>query len=195
MVISNFLWHTVISNFPWHMVISDSLWHTVILDFWWHKVIQNTTPLMLLPSTQRAIIDCPGHPIFANSLCMKKPLLLRSQSKPDNRQWIFKKNDVWYYFETSFARVYGNWPKMKFSYFFENSCIGVYGDCPKIEVWYCLENSCNPASTKIDKIIYKFLVAHGHLSQRIWNDRVPQRICKWPCATRNMKWPCATGNL
>jgi hypothetical protein len=29
-----------------------------------HIVIQNTTPLILPPSTLRAIIDCPGHPIL-----------------------------------------------------------------------------------------------------------------------------------
>ena len=27
------------------------------------------------------------------------------------------------------------------------------------------------------------------------NDRVPQGICKWPCATENLRWPCATENL
>ena len=39
--------------------------------------------------------------------------------------WIFEKKDVWYHFETSWARVYGNWPKFEVWHFFENSCTRV----------------------------------------------------------------------
>ena len=39
--------------------------------------------------------------------------------------WIFEKKDVWYHFKTSWARVYGNWPKFEVWHFFENSCTRV----------------------------------------------------------------------
>ena len=75
-----------------------------------HTVIQNTTPLMLPPSTQMAIIDCPGHPILQTLSVWKTSFVEKTTDNGYSRIMTF---DIILKIHVP-GRVYGNWPKMKF---------------------------------------------------------------------------------
>ena len=75
-----------------------------------HTVIQNTTPLMLPPATQMAIIDCPGHTILQTLSVWKTSFVEKTTDNGYSRIMTF---DIILKIHVP-GRVYGNWPKMKF---------------------------------------------------------------------------------
>ena len=81
--------------------------------------------------------------------------------------WIFEKKDVWYHFETSWARVYGNWPKLKFDIFLKIHVPGSTGIGQNLRFDIFLKIHV-PGSTEIGQkwgliFFWKFMYpTHGH---------------------------------